>query len=306
MTGEMDLQLVSEPGIRSISSISSLGCKDIAAEISPQVSEMSQGQVFLTEVPHLPSGVPKLAAKDLKLIKLIGEGGMGQVYSARWIETLVAVKLLRYTKGTPLNKYAGNAYEHEVSMLSKLRHPCICTIFGTAIIDDQCALILEYLEGGSLHELLRRGQRSGSTLQPAKLCRIASQISAGLAYLHRNGVIHRDVKSANVCRGRSNRANKCCAGLIPPRPIRLWSRCSWTFQCSRPRWLTLACQSRSDNSSNTTTPAAHPGAFNTPFAWARTGIWRLRCRSCGSAKIVAWHHTMRAAMCTRWAFFFGK
>jgi len=127
----------------------------------------------------------------LKLIKLIGEGGMGKVYSARWVETLVAVKLLKTS--TP-----DKSALYEVNVLSKLRHPCICTIFGTAVIDGHHALVLEYLVGGSLYELLRCKRSAGSMLLSIELCRMASQISAGLAYLHRNGVMHRDVKSANV------------------------------------------------------------------------------------------------------------
>ena len=67
-------------------------------------------------------------------------------------------------------------------------------------------MVLEYLEGGSLESLLRKTRETGHTLKTVMLCRMASEVAAGLAFLHRNGVIHRDVKAANVARngGRSN------------------------------------------------------------------------------------------------------
>ena len=59
-------------------------------------------------------------------------------------------------------------------------------------------MVLEYLEGGSLESLLIRRRKRGECLQPYELLSMASEVAAGLAFLHRNSLIHRDVKSANV------------------------------------------------------------------------------------------------------------
>ena len=119
----------------------------------------------------------------------------------------------------------------------------MCTFFGVTCIDGRFAMVLEYLEGGSLEALLRTQRRSKQDLQPAMLCRMASevaaglafhplplpstpfhalpltpafllrQVAAGLAFLHRNGIIHRDIKAANVLLDGLKRAKVADFGI---------------------------------------------------------------------------------------------
>jgi len=113
------------------------------------------------------------------------------VFFGRWLETPIAIKVIRVADGMLLGM-------DEALLLQKLRHPCICSFFGTTLVDGRFAMVLEYLEGGSLESLLIRRRKRGECLQTYELLSMASEVAAGLAFLHRNSLIHRDVKSANV------------------------------------------------------------------------------------------------------------
>eukprot|EP00966_Prymnesium_polylepis_P258978 5981700-Prymnesium_polylepis.1 len=164
--------------------------------------------------------VTHIASTEITVCSLIGRGGFGSVFLGRWLEMAVAVKV---------TNVADRVHTVEAQLLQKLRHPCICTFFGTTLIDGRLAMVMEvrqlanalvrnashatlktrlvrtfsfvsaqYLQGGSLAALLRNGRNSGGGLDAAMICRISSEVAAGLAFLHRNGIIHRDVKAENV------------------------------------------------------------------------------------------------------------
>jgi len=132
---------------------------------------------------------PEIPACEMQLLRLIGCGGFGIVREAIWLGTHVAVKQTRL-RALPHGLLA------EASVLAQLRHPCICSFFGICNLDGSFALVLE-LMAGSLHQLLFH---SSPTLCPGtrQRCRIAQEAASGLAYLHRNHFMHRDVKPANV------------------------------------------------------------------------------------------------------------
>ena len=75
-------------------------------------------------------------------------------------------------------------------------HPNVCSFFGTCIARGAPALVLEYLEGGSLSGLLYGELSTWATLSSNELLLLAKGVAIGLHYLHCNGVIHRDVKAA--------------------------------------------------------------------------------------------------------------
>ena len=133
--------------------------------------------------------VPHIQPTEIAVCSLIGRGGYGSVFLGQWLETAVAVKVMEAD---------GGVHMVEAQLLQKLRHPCICTFFGTTLIDGRFAMVMEYLEGGSLESLLGHTRARGRGMEAAMICRMASEVAAGLAFLHRNGIIHRDVKAANV------------------------------------------------------------------------------------------------------------
>jgi len=135
-----------------------------------------------------------------ELLERIGQGGMGEVWKARFVKNdrIVAVKLLPtdMTEETVLARF-----EREVGLLRDMRHPHIVHTFGGMTGGDKGPgksvarrfYAMEYLPGGTLQDLL---DRNGS-LPPEAVVQYARQICSALAFAHDRGVIHRDLKPGN-------------------------------------------------------------------------------------------------------------
>lgn len=123
----------------------------------------------------------------------IGEGGMGVVYRA-YDEVLhrdVAVKVVRKDAG--LDASASQNLLHEARASSSLAHPNICTIHDVGETDGDLYIVMEFVEGKSLHTM------SGELgLAPESVLRYGTQIASALARAHDRGIIHRDLKTSNV------------------------------------------------------------------------------------------------------------
>jgi TolB-like protein len=125
---------------------------------------------------------------------LIGEGGMGQVYRARdaRLDREVAIKLLPADLARDPDRL--QRLEREARVLASLNHPNIGAIFGLEEGDGLTGLVLELVPGLTLQEhLAARGR-----LPLAEAVAIARQIAAALEAAHRQGIVHRDLKAANI------------------------------------------------------------------------------------------------------------
>ena len=123
----------------------------------------------------------------------IGEGGMGVVYRA-YDETLhrdVAVKVVRKDSG--LDSTAGQNLLQEARASSSLAHPNICTIYEVGETDGDLYIVMELVEGKSLHDM-----NAGAGLPPESILRYGVQIASALARAHDRGIVHRDLKSSNI------------------------------------------------------------------------------------------------------------
>lgn len=136
-----------------------------------------------------------MVLRDHKIQAVIGEGGMGVVYRAQHvvIEKPVAIKVLfdRFAK----QKEMVEQFIIEAKAASRIRHPNIIDVtdFGTTP-DGLIFLIMEYLEGESLQERLRRVGR----LPVFEAVNIVKQVARGLGAAHEQGIVHRDLKPANI------------------------------------------------------------------------------------------------------------
>ena len=145
-----------------------------------------------------PSGDPLLGttvAGRYKVIKLLGEGGMGQVYLAEHtaIEKRIALKVLRAEyahKGEIVTRF-----QQEAISASRIKHPNVLDVFDFGQLENGCFyLAMEFLEGNDLADELQRSR----VLTAPRALPIAMQICRALAAAHAKGVVHRDMKPENV------------------------------------------------------------------------------------------------------------
>jgi serine/threonine protein kinase/Tol biopolymer transport system component len=127
-----------------------------------------------------------------EVLGLLGTGGMGEVYRARdtRLNRDIAIKILPGVADNPTRRAR---FGREVQAISRLSHPNICAAYDVGEQDGIAYVVMEYIEGESLEHRLRRG-----ALPIATALQWAIQIAAALDAAHRRGLVHRDVKPANV------------------------------------------------------------------------------------------------------------
>jgi serine/threonine-protein kinase len=128
-----------------------------------------------------------------QIVAPIGAGGMGEVYRARdtRLNRQVALKVLPEQIARDHDRIA--RFTREAQMLAALNHPNIAAIYGVEESPEGLALVLEYVDGETLAERIKRGP-----LPLDEVIRIALQICTALEAAHEKAVIHRDLKPANI------------------------------------------------------------------------------------------------------------
>jgi len=128
-----------------------------------------------------------------EIVAPLGAGGMGEVYRARdtRLGREVAVKILPPHSAD--NADLKQRFEREAKAISSLNHPHISTLHDIGSQDGTDFLVMEYLEGETLADRLRKG-----ALPLKQVITIGSQIADALSKAHRQGLIHRDLKPGNI------------------------------------------------------------------------------------------------------------
>jgi serine/threonine protein kinase len=139
---------------------------------------------------------PSLVGRRLgpyQVLSALGAGGMGEVYKARdtRLNRTVAIKVL--PKHLSERPDLRQRMEREARAIGSLSHPHICPLFDIGTQDGMDFLVMEYLEGETLSQRLKRGP-----LPTEEVLRYAMEIVGGLDQAHRKGVIHRDLKPGNI------------------------------------------------------------------------------------------------------------
>src|SRR5262245_40228751 len=128
-----------------------------------------------------------------ELTARIGAGGMGEVYKARdtRLDRTVAVKVLP-AHGLQ-DSHARERFEREARAVAALNHPHICTLYDIGSSDDIDFLVMEYVDGVTLH----------GPMPAEEAVQLAMQFASALAAAHQHGILHRDIKPSNMMRTAS-------------------------------------------------------------------------------------------------------
>lgn len=131
---------------------------------------------------------------DYELLELLGEGGMGVVYRARQValDREVAVKLL--SAGPWASREFIARFEREAQNAARMQHPAIVTVYEVGSFEGMQFFSMRLIRGESLSSRLRRGEKFTPREAAALICTVAEAVS----YAHSLGVLHLDLKPANV------------------------------------------------------------------------------------------------------------
>ncbi len=139
------------------------------------------------------TGLEGRSIKGYEFQGLLGGGGFGEVYRAAQplLKREVAIKVI-------LPQYANQPefirrFEIEAELVARLEHPHIVPLFDYWRDADGAFLVMRYLRGGSLEDLIERGP-----IALERVTQVLDQIGGALQVAHRNGVVHRDLKPANI------------------------------------------------------------------------------------------------------------
>eukprot|EP00602_Paraphysomonas_sp_CaronLab_P003700 CAMPEP_0185031852 /NCGR_PEP_ID=MMETSP1103-20130426/19527_1 /TAXON_ID=36769 /ORGANISM="Paraphysomonas bandaiensis, Strain Caron Lab Isolate" /LENGTH=1150 /DNA_ID=CAMNT_0027567519 /DNA_START=161 /DNA_END=3610 /DNA_ORIENTATION=- len=186
---------------------------------SPTLSEVSDMDNYQTEDPSKSesrssllhsakstgsplSHLPQHAQEEVYVIQdfewkkgvdIIGEGTFGQVFKGMNCATgeLLAVKQISLVDGTDEEV---SSLRREIDLMQNLSHPNIVRYVGTSVSSRHLFIVLEYVPGGCVAGMLSQFGAFSEVL----IRRLVSQIIQGVDYLHQKGIVHRDVKGANV------------------------------------------------------------------------------------------------------------
>lgn len=151
-----------------------------------------------------------------RLLDVIGRGGMGQVWRAR-DESLgrqVAVKCLKPAgphHDPAFTRILRERFRREARVAAALQHRGVTVVHDFGESDGVLYLVMELLDGRNLSQLLEDDDRR--PLPVADVVDIADQVTAALAYTHRQGIVHRDLKPANIMRLTDGTVKICDFGI---------------------------------------------------------------------------------------------
>src|SRR5262245_5901847 len=172
------------------------------AEAKEQASNLTLFTRWLVAKQHVTAYQASLVAKghadvfflgQYKILDRLGQGRMAAVYKAvHQLGQVVAVKILPPSRGQD-PKFL-RRFQREARLAQQLKHPNVVRSFQVGEANGLHYLVMEYLEGETLEQVLRRRGR----LPPPEAVRLIHQALTGLQHIHEQGMVHRDLKPANL------------------------------------------------------------------------------------------------------------
>src|SRR4051794_28266354 len=140
----------------------------------------------------MPVGVTgELVAGRYRMLRRLGAGGMAAVFLARGTRLERDVAIKRLHADSP--EEVGRRFQREAKVGASLNHPSIVAVYDTVTDDEGVLIVMEYVAGHTLRDEIARGP-----MEPGRALGILSAIASALDHAHDAGVVHRDVKPANV------------------------------------------------------------------------------------------------------------
>ncbi len=140
---------------------------------------------------------PRTYFGALRVIRLLGKGGMGEVYLVEDPKTLYLYAMKVVDPNSPkVDSNFVSRFVREVMFVMNVHHPNLIEVYDSGVdpATDLAYMTMEYLSGGSLRDLLSRGKQ----IPMARIRRIAKQMASVLAFIEENGLVHRDIKPENI------------------------------------------------------------------------------------------------------------
>jgi serine/threonine protein kinase/tetratricopeptide (TPR) repeat protein len=156
------------------------------------------------------------ALKKYRIIEKLGAGGMGEVYKGEDLTLLRPVAIKVMSKQGELTSSGSTRFLREARAASAFNHPNIVTIYEIGETDEHTYIVMEYVEGRSLRDLISRKE-----VRVEMVLDIAVQTCDALVEAHRRGIIHRDIKPENILltnRGRVKLVDFGLAKTVSQKP----------------------------------------------------------------------------------------
>lgn len=169
---------------------------------------VSMGRLNRWQAEQLRAGRTKFNLGPYRVVDSIGQGGMGQVFKAEHtvMGRIVAVKVLPRSRSTP---EAVLNFQREIRAQAQLDHENLVRAYDAGQDGNVHFLVTEYIDGNDLRRLVRHHGQLSMTAAAT----IVSQAAKGLEHAHQRGLIHRDVKPANILVTRDGRTKVSDLGL---------------------------------------------------------------------------------------------
>jgi serine/threonine protein kinase/tetratricopeptide (TPR) repeat protein len=195
-----------------------LGDERLYAEVSSLISALDSRDGFM-EQPGLSLGLKVLSRSSeqsmisksvgpYKVILRLGKGGMGEVYLADDTRLGRKVALKFISQEFIGDNWARRQLVKEAQAVAMLDHPNICPVYGIEEEDGHSFIVMQYVEGETLADLIRT-----HSLPTNKIVPLAQQIVGAVAEAHAHGIIHRDIKPKNIMVTPSGQAKVLDFGL---------------------------------------------------------------------------------------------
>jgi serine/threonine protein kinase len=179
-----------------------VGAKPAVPATPPVLAEAGQDASELTDVPQTLGGY--------RILRLLGRGAMGAVYEAKQIslDRLVALKTIRGRLACNASSLA--RFTREAYAAAQLTHHNVVQIYDFGEDDGRQFFSMEWVRGGPLSDLVREK----GVIDPRLAAGYTLQAARGLQFAHRNGMVHRDVKPANLLLSEDGVVKVADLGLV--------------------------------------------------------------------------------------------